>query len=113
MNSQTDRLESNVRIETSNFQQEPVVAKKWFSKFEDLRPQTASMIAGTTIMLYSGMHLGWGIFNWNIGDQEWAQYQSRYTLVILICTWFIAAIFGLMISAFLIKKTSKRILYVS
>lgn len=113
MNSHTVGLESGVRIEPNNFQHQPKRGLKWFSKFQDMRPQTASLIAGTTVMMYSGMHLGWGIFNWNIGDQVWARQQSRNTLVIVICSWFIAAIFGLVISAFMVKKISKIVLYVS
>lgn len=112
MNSQTDRLESGVRMEPNTLQQEPK-GLKWFSKFNDMRPQTASLIAGTTVMMYSGMHLAWGIFNWNIGDQLWAKQQSINTLVMSICSWFVAAIFGLIISAFMVKKLSKIVLYVS
>ena len=116
MNSQTGQQESNVIITPINIHQESVIARQWFPKFQEikeLRPQTASLIAGTTVMMYSGMHLGWGIFNWNIGDQEWAQHQNRNTLVMCICSWFIAAIFGLIISSFMVKKTSKFVLYVS
>lgn len=113
MNFQTNRNESNVIIEPNNIQQQPVTAWQWFQKFQDLRPQSASLIAGTTVMMYSGLHLGWGIFNWHIGEQEWAKQQDRYTLVLCICSWFIAAIFGLIFTTFMIKKTSKMILYVS
>lgn len=113
MNFQTDRNESNVIIEPNNIQQQPVTAMQWFQKFQDLRPQTSSLIAGTTVMMYSGLHLGWGIFNLYIGDQKWAKQQDRNTLVLCICSWFSAAILGLIFTAFLIKKTSKMILYVS
>lgn len=114
MNSQTNRLESNVNLEPNNIQQNTVVARQWLPKFHEMRPQTASLIAGTTVMLYSGLHMGWGIFNLYIHDQEWAkQHPNRSILVNCICSWFFAAIFGLKISAFLIKKTSKMIIYVS
>ncbi|CAO1322560.1 unnamed protein product [Diamesa serratosioi] len=76
-----------------------------------MRPQTASLVAGTTVMMYSGLQLGWGIFNWYVSDQDWAKLLDRSVLVHCICSWFIAAIFGLIIGAFMITKTSKIILY--
>ncbi|CAO1322581.1 unnamed protein product [Diamesa serratosioi] len=78
-----------------------------------MKPQTNALSAGLTLIIFNGMHLGWGIFNNHLKAQPWAAGEDEGLVFWSIVSWFIAAIVGFILTSFLVKRTSKTTLYIS
>lgn len=94
-------------------QTKPQNFRQWIEYFQKMKPQTNALSAGLTLMLFNGMHLGWGIFNNHLKAQPWAAGEDDGLVFWSIVSWFIAAIVGFILTALIIKRTSKTTLYVS
>lgn len=92
---------------------EPENILEWIVYLQKMKPQTNALVTGATLMLFNGMHLGWGIFNNRLLSQKWSFGLTFNEMFWLIGGWFVAAIFGFVLTASLIKKTPKMTLYVS
>lgn len=90
-------------------QTKPQNCRQWIEYFQKMKPQTNAMSAGLVLMIFNGIHLGWGIFNNHLRGQPWAAGLVFWS----IASWFIAAIVGFFLTALLVKRTSKTTLYVS
>lgn len=87
---------------------------QWIEYCQKNKPQTNALAAGIMIMIFSGQHLGWGIFNNHLKSQPWAGgYEDEGTVFWAIISWFISSIVGFFIAAFVVNKFSKIALYVS
>ena len=69
-------------------------------------------------MLFSGLHLGWGIFNINFDSDSklitlFGMNDIIFWMVWLVISWFASASFGLYIGAKLVEKIKKIKIYVS
>lgn len=91
---------------------EPENILEWIDYLQKMKPQTNAIVTGIMLMLFNGMHLGWGIFNNRLLMQNWT-YALSFDLFWLIGGWFATAIFGFVLTAFMIRKTPKMTLYVS
>lgn len=82
---------------------------EWIDYLQKMKPQTNALVTGIMLILFNGMHLGWGIFNNSIGSLGLQSHEMFW----LIGGWFVAAIFGFFLAASMIRKHSKITLYVS
>lgn len=94
-------------------QTKPQNFRQWIEYFQKMKPQTNAVSAGLTLMIFNGMHLGWGIFNNHLKGQPWAAGEDDGLVFWSIVSWFIAAIVGFIMTALIAKRTSKTTLYVS
>lgn len=94
-------------------QAKPQSFRQWIEYFQKMKPQTNALSAGLVLMLFNGMHLGWGIFNNHLKAQPWAAGEDEGLVFWSIVSWFIAAIVGFILTALFVKRTSKTTLYVS
>lgn len=92
---------------------EPENIIEWIDYLQKMKPQINALVTGIMLMLFNGMHLGWGIFNNRLLTQQWSFGLTFYEIYWLIGGWFVAAIFGFVLTASMIKKTPKMTLYVS
>lgn len=65
------------------------------------------------MMLVSGMHIGWGIFNIELKFQKWTHNQGSNTILMAIISWYIAAIIGSCCGAPIVNKYGKKKICVS
>lgn len=87
---------------------------QWIDFYQKNKPQTNALCAGIMIMVFSGQHLGWGIFNNHLKSQPWAGgYEDDGTVFWAIISWFISSIAGFFIAAVVVNKYSKISIYVS
>lgn len=87
---------------------------EWIDDYQKNKPQSNAIAAGIMLMVCSGHHLGWGIFNNHIQSQPWAGgYEDEGTVFWAIISWFIAGIAGFAISAIVVGRCSKISIYVS
>ncbi|CAO1357373.1 unnamed protein product [Diamesa tonsa] len=93
-------------------QTKPQNCRQWIEYFQKMKPQTNAMSAGLVLMIFNGIHLGWGIFNNHLRGQPWAAGEDEGLVFWSIASWFIAAIVGFFLTALLVKRTSKTTLYV-
>ena len=91
---------------------EPENILEWIDYLQKMKPQTNALVTGIMLMLFNGMHLGWGIFNNRLLTQQWT-FGLTLDMFWLIGGWFVAAIFGFVLTASIFKKTPKMTLYVS
>ena len=94
-------------------QTKPQNFRQWIEYFQKMKPQSNALSGGLVIMLFNGIHLGWGIFNNHLKAQPWAAGEDEGLVFWSIVSWFIAAIAGFFLTALLVKRTSKTTLYVS
>lgn len=80
--------------------------------------QITALIGSLFLMIFSGLHLGWGIFNINFeADQElkklFGMSHSTFWMIWLIISWFLSACLGLLVGAKLVNGFKKDRIYVS
>lgn len=91
---------------------------EWFAYMQKHKPQSNALVGGIIIMIFSGQHLAWGIFNNNFGSQAWISNpmwspQIRFWLFWVVASWFIAGIVGGFIGGILVQTIKKNRIYVS
>lgn len=91
---------------------------EWISYLQKNKPQSNALVGGLFVMLFSGQHLAWGIFNSNLDPLAWngsVEWTSSITfwMLWLIISWFIAAAVGAYIGAIFVKIMKKIKIYVS
>lgn len=87
---------------------------EWIDDYQKNKPQSNAIAAGIMLMICSGHHIGWGIFNNHIQSQPWAGgYEDEGTVFWAIISWFIAGIAGFVISVIVVGRFSKISIYVS
>jgi hypothetical protein len=59
-------------------------------------------------MFVSGMHITFGILNHPLWAQTWTYYVANTTVMLVIMSWYLAVIVGLILGKFLIKKYEKK-----
>jgi MFS family permease len=59
-------------------------------------------------MFVSGMHITYGILNHQLWAQTWTYYVANTTVMLVIMSWYLAVIVGLILGRFLIKKYEKK-----
>lgn len=65
------------------------------------------------IMGVSGIHIGWGICVPQLRLQDWHVDASAVEAIMVILSWYIAAIGGTFITMHIYTKFTKREIYVS
>lgn len=91
---------------------------EWISYISRNKTQQSALIGGFFLLVFSGQHLCWGIFNINF-DSE-AKFVSLFGMndvffwmVWLVIAWFAAGCFGVYVSAKLVLSINKLKIYVS
>jgi hypothetical protein len=86
----------------------------WIDFYQKNKPQTNALSMGLMVILYSGEQCAWGVFNNHLTSQPWAGgYEDEGEVSWAIASWFVASIFGFIISAKYVNKCQKISIYVS
>lgn len=85
----------------------PVGAIKmsWFESSQKNKPQGNSVAGGLLLMLVSGLHISYGIFN--------STARIKYDVSVLPGSWYVGVILGSVVATVFIDKWEKKIYYVS
>lgn len=101
-------------IENSN----PNSIREWVDFLNKNRRQASALMGALIIMVFSGQHFAWGVFNNNFDSQVWYTtliWSRHMTLWFfwLVASWFAAGAVGGYAGAKLVKSVKKIKIYVS
>lgn len=90
----------------------------WIDCVQKNKKQLNALIGGLFIVVFSGQHLCWGIFNRNFGSDAkftslFGMNDTLFWMVWLVISWFAAGCFGVYIGAKLVQSVTKLKIYVS
>jgi hypothetical protein len=77
------------------------------------KPQSNSVAGGLLLMISSGIHFGYGIFNPNIHHMPWTHGFSHKIVMFVIVSWFMGSIIGFMSIPKFLQTFRKKSFYVS
>ena len=63
-------------------------------RLQRMKPQSNCIAGGLLVMISSGAHIGWGLFNSNLSSMSWAKNENSTVISFTIVSWFIGAIIG-------------------
>jgi hypothetical protein len=63
--------------------------------------------------MVSGMHVTFGLLNFSIFEQKWAQGRDESTVLFVIVSWYLASNGGLIIGRVLLPMSGKKLIGVS
>jgi hypothetical protein len=70
-------------------------------------------LLATSSALLAGMHIGFGLLNFYLELQQWAWEVSRTVIYLVIISWYVGAILGLILGKFLLRRQEKVVIGVS
>lgn len=65
------------------------------------------------IMLVSGIHVGWGICAPQLRNQEWHLNSYMVEIMFTVCSWYVGAIVGTLLTMYIYTRFTKKGVYVS
>lgn len=81
---ESETLRSGVDSASNMTEKKPRGIFEWIEYYHKNKPQTNALGAGLMVVLYGGMHLGWGIFNNHIQAQGKVGLESFRSKVAMI-----------------------------
>lgn len=72
-----------------------------------------SSFPGISLLIASGLHIGWGIWRAVVFFEPWSLYLSLGMSQFVLMSWYVFAVVGSVVGAILVTKMRKKLIYVS
>ncbi|CAO1333153.1 unnamed protein product [Diamesa serratosioi] len=83
---------------------------EWIDYSQKMKPQSNAMSGGILCILISGLHIAW-IYNIDFIELPWAINKSTAIIAVVLISFYLAGIVGLIVGTLLINKLSKQTIY--
>ena len=80
-------------------------------RIQRMKPQSNSIAGGLLVMISSGAHIGWGLFNSDLSSMPWAKSENSTVISFAIVSWFIGAIVGFCAAPLFCETFIKKTIY--
>lgn len=94
------------------FYESKQIKPRKFAKFQRFRPLQTALAGGFLLMLSSGIHIGYGFFQWDLVDLSWNSGISSNLVSFCAVSWFMGGIVGFIMTPTILTCIKKQLVYV-
>lgn len=80
---------------------------------KQVKPQQTALLGGFLLLFSSGIHIGYGFFQWTDVDVPWTKSTSSTLIAFAVVAWYIGSIFAFALAPMSLKFFNRQMIYVS